>query len=411
MQVQVRWRLSLCLVVSALPVVAQAQIGPIRDVLEGRSLAGQVVKGAAVGLAVKQYGKQLNSFINTVTLKKGVPQRLATRVVPILSVGERGYIGGAQVTGPKSLVNKVQAVWQYEDDFQKSEYRVKALVPSSSLNPLKIQRVPKVGLSALIDVSLGGGVRRTSESAGVGAGRILRDAAVAGAVILAAKPLDSFINTLTFNKGAVTKVVPQVSVGERGYIGGAQVTGATSELGKVKAVFEYWDTFSNGQFRIRAIVPVNGIDPTKIRRVDGVGVLALVDTSLAAQRTAERRRSDPRLWRSYNPWAGVPTGSVRKDQGLHLGWEIGKHKGWDKRRPESPDRGNPIRLDLPGVLRGDRRTPTIDDRNRRDDRGEPPAVKRDDRGSDGRDRRREGNDDTKPKRDDGRLGGRGRRPF
>ncbi len=269
---------------SAIAHTAGAQLKELDNILQGKSLGGQIIKGAAVGYAVHQSGKQLNSFINTVTLRNHVPQNLATKVVPILSVGERGYIGGAQVAGPKSLVDKVQAVWQYEEGFNRGEYRIKALVPSSSLNPLAIKRVPKVGMSALIDVSLGGGFSSSTRSGSVGVSRVIRAAAVAGVVVAAAKPLN--------HKDPMTHVVPQASFGETAYIGGAQVTGSSGTSSKVKAVFEYWDSFDKGRYRIRVLVPVNGIDPTKIRRVEGAGVLALIDTSIAVQKNASHHRQE-----------------------------------------------------------------------------------------------------------------------
>jgi hypothetical protein len=334
-------------------VPARAQLKALDDVLQGRSLAGQAIKGLAVAYAVRQSGKQLNQFINQVTLRNHVPQHLATKVVPILSVGERGYVGGAQVAGPKALVEEVQVVWQYEQGFQRGEYRIKALVPSASLNPLQLKRVEQVGMAALIDVSLGGGFPGDTRSGSVGAGRVLRAAAIAGAVLLAEKPLNQFINTITFNKDPMTRVVPQASFGETAYIGGSQVTGSSTTVGAVKAVFEYWDSFDKGRYRIRALVPVNGVDPTRIRRVEGVGVVALIDTSIAAQERAEKSRDSgtrsaagslvPRV-----PGVSLPVrigGDDRReeedrktlrlhDRGLHLGWEIGKHKGWDKQRDQ-----------------------------------------------------------------------------
>lgn len=330
---------------------ASAQFGALDDVVKGRTLPGQIVKGLAVAYAVRQSSKQLNAFINTVTLRNHVPQNLATKVVPILSVGERGYVGGAQVAGPKAWVDKVQVVWQYEEGFSRGEYRIKALVPSSSVNPLQLRRVERVGMAALIDVSLGGGFPGDTRSGSVGAGRILRAAAVAGVVVAAAQPLNRFINTVTFNKDAMTRVVPQASFGETAYIGGSQVTGSATTVRSVKAVFEYWDSFDKGRYRIRVLVPVNGVDPRRIRRVEGAGVVALIDTSIAAQKTAEhrddlggRRASGGWLPRIPTPVRILrPADEVnvrpRHDNGLHLGWIRGKHKGWDKQRDDNGNEG------------------------------------------------------------------------
>jgi len=323
------------------PSAASAQLKELGDVVEGRSLAGQVVKGAAVAYAVRQSSRQLDRFINTLTLRQNVPQRLATKVVPVLSVGERGYVGGAQVVGPRRAVERTQAVWQYEEGFHRGEYRIKALVPSASLNPLELRRVEQVGLGALIDVSLGGGFTSGTRSGRVDGARVLRAAAVAGAVLGLAGPMNQFINTITMNKDPHTRVVPQASFGETAYVGGAQVTGASRAVQTVKAVFEYWDSFDKGRYRVRVLVPVNGLDPARIRRVEGAGVVALIDTSIAQQKAEAPRGRGERTRGIEGVLADVagqpaPRGEDRHDRGLHLGWDRGKHTGWLKKdRPDS----------------------------------------------------------------------------
>jgi hypothetical protein len=104
----------------------------------------KLLRGAAVGLLVSETAADLNKFINTVTLQKKVPTGLDTKVVPILSVGEKGYVGAAQVSGPASYVKSVKAVWQYEDNFSNNEFRLKILVPSASLNPLRFKKVQRL---------------------------------------------------------------------------------------------------------------------------------------------------------------------------------------------------------------------------------------------------------------------------
>ena len=77
----------------------------------------------------------------------------ATKVVPILSFGSGGYIGAAQIMGPQDAVDETQAVIQIEGDFN-GNFRVKALVPIDSKNPVNFTRVNGVGLSAVIDVKI-----------------------------------------------------------------------------------------------------------------------------------------------------------------------------------------------------------------------------------------------------------------
>lgn len=112
----------------------------------------KVAKTALVGIAVDQLAKPLDKFINQLLLSKGVPNKDATKVVPILTVGQKGHIGAAQVSGPKEAVDKVQSVIQFEDTYQK--IRVKALIPNAHKVPTQLDRVYGVGVTAIIDTQL-----------------------------------------------------------------------------------------------------------------------------------------------------------------------------------------------------------------------------------------------------------------
>ena len=128
---------------SALAVSAQDIIG--------------LIKVFGVGYVVNQYAGPLNNFVNTLLDNKGVKVREQTKVVPVLSVGvgQASYIGAAQVSGPKDRLQKVKAVAQLEADFN-TVFRVKALVPIDSVNPIAdgIRRVPGIGVTAVIDVKI-----------------------------------------------------------------------------------------------------------------------------------------------------------------------------------------------------------------------------------------------------------------
>jgi hypothetical protein len=264
---------------------AAAQIPDLGDKL--KDIGGQALKGVAVGYAVKQTAGPLNQFINAVTLRNGLADKQMTRVVPILSAGDKTYIGGAQVSGPAAYVSKTQAVWQLEgskligDGF----YRVKALVPSKSLNPLQLSRVPKVGVTAIIDVATGGPLRVEGPySKPVRGGDLIKTGAVVVAVNAAAKPLNDFVNTLTFNKSNATstKVVPMATFGEKAFVGAGQLSGSTTTLPAARALWQYEDLFDRGRFRVKILVPTNS-DPMKLRRIQGVGMTALIDTSIQRQ--------------------------------------------------------------------------------------------------------------------------------
>ena len=118
------------------------------------SILGDIFKVGAVGLVIDKFAKPLNNFINTLTAKHGASSEYATRVVPILTVGTGGYIGAAQVIGPQELIDETEAVIQIEGDFNGRQFRVKALIPIDSKNPVKFNRVHGVGVSAIIDIRI-----------------------------------------------------------------------------------------------------------------------------------------------------------------------------------------------------------------------------------------------------------------
>ena len=111
-------------------------------------ILGTVVKGGAVSLLVSQFADQLNSAI-----KYPISSDYATKVVPIITVGDGSYAGAAQVSGPKEQVDKCQAALQLEASFFKS-FRAKALIPVDKVAISGINRVQGVGVSAQIDVKI-----------------------------------------------------------------------------------------------------------------------------------------------------------------------------------------------------------------------------------------------------------------
>ena len=144
-----RFRLTVCavivLLILVLPLGAAAQ-----------DITG-LIKIFGIGYVVDRYSEPLNNFVNTLLSNRGIAVREKTKVVPILSigVGQASYIGAAQVSGPANTLKKVRAVGQLEADFN-SVFRIKALVPIDSTNPIKdgIRRVPGVGVTAVIDIRI-----------------------------------------------------------------------------------------------------------------------------------------------------------------------------------------------------------------------------------------------------------------
>ena len=118
---------------------------------------GDILKVGGIGILVDRFAPQLNSFINTLMMQHKAAPEFATKVVPILTVGvlgNSGYIGAAQVMGPQTLVDRVQAVVQGESNFNGNMFRVKGLIPIDSKIPVNFSRVSGVGVSAIIDVRI-----------------------------------------------------------------------------------------------------------------------------------------------------------------------------------------------------------------------------------------------------------------
>lgn len=115
---------------------------------------GDLIGVVGGGMIVSGFSGQINDFINTITLNRGVGVQDETKIVPIVSVGSGTSIGAAQVAGLKADVNKVQAVAEVAVSFM-GRIGVRILVPIDSKNPLeRFRRVQKVGVSAIIDYKL-----------------------------------------------------------------------------------------------------------------------------------------------------------------------------------------------------------------------------------------------------------------
>lgn len=127
------------------------------SVLASSDILGSILKTVGIGVVVDQFAGPINDFINTLTLKRGVEVKEETKVVPIVTVGSNSYAGAVQVSGPKEKIEKVKAVAQLEGDFKDGDFRVKALIPINTTNPMNIKnidRIEGVGITALVDINI-----------------------------------------------------------------------------------------------------------------------------------------------------------------------------------------------------------------------------------------------------------------
>ena len=136
---------------AGIAAVGAISFSPVRG-----DIFGSVVKGGLVGVAVKQFAKPINEGVNKLTGSAGASTLDATKVVPIVTLGQGAYVGAVQVSGPQEAVDKVQAVAQLETTLFGGKFRIKALVPINTDSPKgkTIDRVKGVGVSAIIDVKV-----------------------------------------------------------------------------------------------------------------------------------------------------------------------------------------------------------------------------------------------------------------
>lgn len=134
--------------------IATLSTGALVNTTQAFSLnLGSILKVGGVGILVDRFGGQIKDFLNKILAQNNLSTTYTTKVVPIVSVGTNGYIGAAQVTGPASEVERVEAVAQLEASFN-NVARVKGLVPIDSKNPVNASRIQGVGVSAIIDLKI-----------------------------------------------------------------------------------------------------------------------------------------------------------------------------------------------------------------------------------------------------------------
>ena len=142
--------------ITAVAVAATIACGGVITVGAHADLLGSVVKGGLIAVLIKQFAGQINTGINKVTGSAGVSVIESTKVVPIISVGQGSYVGAAQVSGPKSSLDKVKAVGMLEGSVSGDRFRLKALVPIDTTSPkgVKLTRIKGVGVSAIVDIKV-----------------------------------------------------------------------------------------------------------------------------------------------------------------------------------------------------------------------------------------------------------------
>lgn len=120
------------------------------------NILGKVLVVGGVSFIVKQFGEDIDHFINVILSQKGIEHEGMTKVVPIIRVGGAGTaVGAAQVVGPAQQVRKVSAVAEVEITIGNSA-RARGLIPVSTkkIATDSIRSIGGVGISANIKIPL-----------------------------------------------------------------------------------------------------------------------------------------------------------------------------------------------------------------------------------------------------------------
>ena len=92
--------------------------------------------------------------------------------------------------------------------------------------------------------------------------------------------INKFMDQNDVSTNSASKVVTIVSPIGNKHIGAAQVVGSQKAVDKVGAVAQLETSFMDKLFRIKVLVPIEGKDASKIKRVPGVGVSTVIDVKI-----------------------------------------------------------------------------------------------------------------------------------
>ena len=119
---------------------------------EAGGILGTILKGGVIGKVVDIAAGPLNNAINQDTAKYGVSTTDATKVVPIIAVGDGSRAGAAQVSGPQSKVDQCKAALQIEQTIL--GVRAMILIPIDKVDYKNVNRIQGVGVCAQLDAKI-----------------------------------------------------------------------------------------------------------------------------------------------------------------------------------------------------------------------------------------------------------------
>ncbi len=117
---------------------------------------GDILKVGGWVYIMKNHADELDKGLNSAVGRKNLQSaNWVTKVVPIVSIGQGGFIGAVQVAGPKDKIATTKAALQLETSLLGNDIRARIFIPIDSTNPAdRVRRVEGVGTTALLDLRL-----------------------------------------------------------------------------------------------------------------------------------------------------------------------------------------------------------------------------------------------------------------
>ena len=119
---------------------------------------GDMLKEKGMSLALDHFSEKIDDYVNENAPFK-IENGCATKIVPVVTIGSKGYIGAAQISGPKEQVDKCKAALTVEGQLASGAVRIQYLVPIDTNKPTSldnVHRVQGVGVSARLDLGFPG---------------------------------------------------------------------------------------------------------------------------------------------------------------------------------------------------------------------------------------------------------------
>ena len=117
---------------------------------------GSQLKEKGTELVLDHFAGTVNDYVNEQAPLK-VEAGYETKIVPVVTVGSKGYIGAAQVSGPKEQVENCKAALTVEGKLASGAVRIQYLIPIDVNHPVsldQVRRVQGVGVTARLDLGM-----------------------------------------------------------------------------------------------------------------------------------------------------------------------------------------------------------------------------------------------------------------